>query len=315
MKPLSKDLKSRIVYHSMTDSIRNTAKIFNISPNTVFVLKKSFIETGEVEVKKPKKERIRLISKEGEMFLAATISKEPDLTLSELIDIYYQAYQVKVSMGTMANTIASLNITRKKKHFSDPRKHTTGAEKLKQDYDEQLSQIAPDKRFYMDQTGNGLNMSRAYGRSYRGDPVYDEKPMRSAETINTIAIATTDGIKAQFDYKTSLTVDVFLAYLQIHVLPILNNGQTLIMDRHPVHTSKEARQFFKEHHINYLYLPPYSPELNPIEEVFSKLKNYIKGCKPRETWQLIEAIKNGFEKITISDIHGYFEHSMDFSII
>lgn len=315
MPPLSEDLKSRILTHSMNFSIRKTAKTFRVSPNTVFLIKKSFIETGEIDVKKPKKERTRLISPEGELFLAATIAKEPDLTLEELCDIYYQAYQIKVSIGTMFNAIAKLNITYKKKHFSDPRKNATGAKKLKQDYDERLSQIELNKRFYMDQTGNGLNMSRAYGRSYRGEPVHDEKPMRSAETINTIAIATTDGIKAQFDYKTTFTTAVFLAYLQIHVLPILNTGQTLIMDRHPVHTSKEARQFFKEHHINYLYLPPYSPELNPIEEIFSKVKSYIKGYKPRETWQLLDAIKKGFEKITIDDINGYFEHSMDFSIV
>jgi transposase len=143
--------------------------------------------------------------------------------------------------------------------------------------------------------------------------LYDVKPTHSSTTINTIAILTEDGIKAPYTYTTTLTASVFIRYLDTHVLPILTNEQTLIMDNHPVHHAKAVTAYLNENKINVIYTPSYSPELNPIEEAFSKIKNYIKKQKAWTVDKLKYVIKEAFCSITESDARGYFNHALQFS--
>lgn len=117
MNVYSNDLRKRIFNYSLNHSIRKTAKLFNVSITMVMGLKKLFEETGSLEPRKPKIKYPRLISDEGELYLQALLLEEPDLTLEEIIDNYEESYNVRVSIGTMFNTLKKLKITHKKKHF------------------------------------------------------------------------------------------------------------------------------------------------------------------------------------------------------
>ncbi|MGZ5193780.1 MAG: transposase [Kaistella sp.] len=105
---------------------------------------------------------------------------------------------------------------------------------------------------------------------------------------------------------------MFVLYLETSVLPILENGQTLIMDRHPVHRAKIVQSYLKQNNVKFLYLPAYSPELNPIEEAFSKIKQYIKKQKARTVDELLKVLKKAFDIITINDVKKYFNHAAEF---
>lgn len=135
---------------------------------------------------------------------------------------------------------------------------------------------------------------------------------QSGDTVSTVAILSERGITATYTYSSSLTADLFVVYLGKFVLPILEDGQTLIMDRHPVHRSKMVRNYLEKNNIRFLYLPPYSPMLNPIEEAFSKIKQYIKKQKARTINDLMPVLKNAFEIITGNDANGYFNHAAEF---
>jgi transposase len=84
------------------------------------------------------------------------------------------------------------------------------------------------------------------------------------------------------------------------------------MDRHPVHRAKNVQEFLNNNRIKFLYLPAYSPELNPIEEAFSKIKQYIKKQKARTKDALLGVLKKAFKIITNRDANGYFNHSAEF---
>lgn len=312
MKSYSLDLRARILSSLLCHSIRKTARIFGVSPNTVLLLKKQFIETGSLEPRERKRNTPHLITPEGELYLQLLLCENVDLTLEELRDRYEDAYGVRVSIGTLFNTLKKLNITRKKKTFSDPKKNTEDVKRKKENYDRQLEKIPLEKRLYLDETGSCLNMSSAYGRSKQGQPAYDEKPSYPGDTVSTVAILAEDGIKAKYTYSIALTAVLFISYLDIYVLPILKNEQTLIMDNHPVHHAKIASEYLHKNNIKFLYLPPYSPELNPIEEAFSKIKHAIKKHKPRTLDRLLTAINKAFETITNKDIDGYFNHAVQF---
>lgn len=312
MKPYSHDLRIRIYNYSLTRSIRKTADIFSVSPNTVYLLKQLFIETGSLEPREYPSEYPHLITPEGESYLQSLLSKEVDLTLEELRNRYAGVYGVLVSIGTMYNTLERLNITRKKKTFSDPKKSSPEVKIKKEKYDEQLEIIEPEKRFYLDETGSCLNMTPVYGRSEQGKRVYDKRPTNPGTRINTVAVLSEEGIKAQYNYTGSLNADFFITYLNTFVLPILTNGQTLILDNHPVHRAKSVQSFLKQNGIKFLYLPPYSPDLNPIEEAFSKFKQYIKKQKSRTVDALLNVIKDALNTITRNDAIGYFNHAAEF---
>ena len=314
MKAYSHDLRVRIFNYSLTHSVRETARVFQVSPNTVYLLKKLFIETGSLEPRESQREIPHLITPEGELSISLWISEDNDLTLEELCDRYEQDYGIRVSITTMHNTLKQLNITRKKKTFSDPNKDSEHARIEKEAYDSKLQEIAPEKRFYLDETGSCLTMAPLYGRSLKGRRAYDQKPTYSSATVSTVAILTDHGIEAQYTYRGSLTADEFIRYLESTVSPILTNGQTLIMDRHPVHRAKAVQRYLKKHHINFLYLPPYSPELNPIEEAFSKIKQFIKKQKARTVEALFKVIDKAFDILSIKDINGYFRHAYEFSM-
>lgn len=312
MKPYSSDLRIRIFNDSLSHSIRETAKIFQVSPNTVYLLQKLFYETGCLDPHVNLDEKPRLITEEGEMYLSLLLSKESDLTLAELCDRYEQAYGVRVSMGTLFNTLERLNLTRKKKTFSDPKKASETVHDEKKAYDAQLEKIQEDNRWYIDETGSCLNMTPRYGRSPQGERVYDEKPTDPGVRVNTVAMLSKEGMAASYTYTGSLTAELFILYLETFVLPLWNKEHTLIMDRHPVHRATIVQQYLNKNHINFLYIPPYSPELNPIEEAFSKIKQYIKKQKARTLDEILTVLKKAFSIVTAVDAKGYFEHAAEY---
>ena len=84
------------------------------------------------------------------------------------------------------------------------------------------------------------------------------------------------------------------------------------MDNHPVHRAIAVQEYLDTNKIKYLYTPTYSPELNPIEEAFSKIKNYIKKKKARTVSDLLNVIKDALNMITPGDASGYFNHAAQF---
>ena len=155
-------------------------------------------------------------------------------------------------------------------------------------------------------------MAPLYGRSQKGQRVYDKRPCSPGKRVNTLAILSEEGIKAQYNYVGSLSADVFISYLKEFVLPILTDGQTIIMDNHPVHRAKSVLKYLIKNSLKFLSIPPYSPDLNPIEEAFSKLKQSIKKKKARTLDSLIIVINDAFKTITRSDSVGYFKHAGTF---
>jgi len=157
-------------------------------------------------------------------------------------------------------------------------------------------------------------MTPLYGRSFQGERVYDERPTNPGQRVNTVAVLSKEGIKAQYSYMGSLNAKLFIPYLESFVLPCMCDGQTLIMDNRPVHRAEAVQDYLNIYKINFLYLPPYSPDLNPIEEAFSKIKQYIKKQKARSVDKLLNVIKETLETITPNDANGYFNHATEFYI-
>jgi transposase len=117
MKALSLDLRWRIFNHSLNHSIRETARVFKASPNTVYLLAKRFAATGGMAPRKAKAVHARAVSPEGEMFLQILLREDVDMTLAELCGRYERAYGARVGLSTMHNTLKRMGLTYKKRPF------------------------------------------------------------------------------------------------------------------------------------------------------------------------------------------------------
>jgi transposase len=121
MNAHSNDLRQRILNYALTHSIRETARIFQVSPDTVHRLKKLYFGTGSVAPLPPKVVRARAVSPEGELFIKILLLEDVDLTLEELCARYENTYGVRVAVTTMHNTLQRMNISLKKKPSTTPR--------------------------------------------------------------------------------------------------------------------------------------------------------------------------------------------------
>jgi transposase len=312
MNALSKDLRQRIFNYALNHSVRKTARAFRVSPNTVHLLKKLWYETGGLEPRPCEAVHAHAVSPEGELFLQALVVEAVDVTLERLCERYEQAYGVRVGVATMHLTLKRMGLTYKKKTFHDPKRDGEGASGIKDSYICQLEGVAPENRVYLDETGSTLNMNLGYGRSPKGERVHDDKPTAPGETVSTAAVLTGHGIEAAAQYRGTLTAKRFISYLEVYVLCLMAGGKVLIMDSHPVHCAKAVQRFLDGRNVPFVFLPPYSPELNPIEEAFSKIKHYIRKCKPRTAETLFDAIRSAIATVTEDDVIGYVNHAEEY---
>ncbi len=155
-------------------------------------------------------------------------------------------------------------------------------------------------------------MNLGYGRSPSGERVFDNNSTSSGVRISTVAALTQNGIEADFSYTGSMTAELFVVYLEVYLLKVLSGGKVLIMDNLRVHHADIVIEFLEQHKIRFFFLPPYSPELNPIEEAFSKIKYFVRKQKPRVPQVLYETIKTALKTITEDDAISYINHSYEF---
>jgi transposase len=120
MNALSLDLRKRLLNHALNHSIRHTAQVFQVSPNTVYQLKKLYHETGSIAPRPGPTTHARAVSPEGELYLQVLLVEDVDLTLDQLCARYEETYGVRVGRTTMHHTLKRLKITRKKNQLRPP---------------------------------------------------------------------------------------------------------------------------------------------------------------------------------------------------
>ena len=149
-------------------------------------------------------------------------------------------------------------------------------------------------------------MTRLYGRAHRGERVRDSVPSGRWETTTMMAAVGRNGPQAPWVFSGALDGDMFEVYVTRVLAPTLEPGDILVMDNLSTHKNKIAREAILATGAKIWDLPPYSPDFNPIEKMWSKVKAYLRWYKARNTEQLMKAIGEALTKITQEDIRGWF---------
>ena len=151
-------------------------------------------------------------------------------------------------------------------------------------------------------------MTRLYGRAFKSKRVNDYTPDIRFERTSIISSIRLDGMQSPFMFKGTLNGDVFTVYVKKILAAKLREGDIVIMDNLSSHKVKGALDPVYQKGATVLFLPPYSPDFNPIELSWSKMKAILRKLKANTYIDLIEAMKLALNSFTISDINKWFKH-------
>ena len=170
----------------------------------------------------------------------------------------------------------------------------------------QMPQLEADKLVFLDESGSNINLTRRYGRAKHKERVVEEAPFSKPKNTTILSSIRLDGTRAYTTYSGGTTGEKFLTYLKETLLPTLHSGDIVIMDNLRTHHIEEVGKVLQEAGMQVLYLPPYSPDFNPIEMMWSKVKAYLRKVKKRTVETLLEAIKEAMNLVTPQDCVGWF---------
>lgn len=163
-----------------------------------------------------------------------------------------------------------------------------------------------DDLVFLDESGININMTRHYARSKTDERAVDSTPINTPCNTTILSSIRLDGRAAHIVYQGGTTAERFAGYLKDTLIPTLSSEDIIVMDNMRSHHAKVVKQVLDASGIRYLYLPPYSPDLNPIEKMWSKIKAYLRKEKVRIALRLPDAVEKAFSTVTPSDCLGWF---------
>lgn len=169
--------------------------------------------------------------------------------------------------------------------------------------------LDPQRLVFIDETWATTNMTRLRGRSLRGQRLIGRVPAGRWETTTLIAALDCQGIRCSTTVDGSINGQVFEAFVAQVLVPRLKAGDIVVMDNLSSHKGERVAELIGEAGAWLLYLPPYSPDLNPIEMAFSKIKQLLRSLGARSTEVLWTGMQSILEQVTPSDARGYFNHA------
>lgn len=152
-----------------------------------------------------------------------------------------------------------------------------------------------------------MNLTRDYGRALPGERVVEGVPSAYGSNYRLLGVLGLYGIEAPWLVEGALNGELLKHYVGEVLAPTLRPGDILLMDNLPTHKVSGIAELVEEVGARLEYLPPYSPDYNPIERCWSKIKTYLRKAKARSYRALVRAIKEALETITESDIRAWFE--------
>ncbi len=166
-----------------------------------------------------------------------------------------------------------------------------------------------DRFVFLDETGSNITMARRYGRSKRGRPVYGTVPHRRGKNLPVVgAISASGGLLAHRSLDGAMTGAAFLAFATEALIPALRPGQVVVMDNLSAHKTKAVRSAFHAAGVGVVYLPRYSPEFNPIELCWAKVKARLRAVGARTREALRTAVSEALALVEVEEVRRCVRH-------
>jgi transposase len=161
---------------------------------------------------------------------------------------------------------------------------------------------------FVDEMGTNTSLSPLYGWAKKGQRAYGSVPRNRGKNTTLLSSMSVEGMGPSLAVEGATDANVFEAYVERVLAPTLREGQVVIMDNLSAHKGERVRELIEGRGCELSYLPSYSPDLNPIEEAFSKMKNLLRKAEARSREALLEAIGAAISAVSDRDARGFFEH-------
>lgn len=178
----------------------------------------------------------------------------------------------------------------------------------RQSFQQKIGEIEDWQWVFVDETWFNTQMSRYWGWTEKGERVAEAIPAGHWRSFTLLGAITCSGLLASMTVEASTDTDVFLAFLDQVLCPQLRAGHIVVMDKLSAHKVAAVRAKIEAVGAQLLYLPPYSPDFNPIEKCWAKIKQILRSLKARTAEALDEAITQALACITAENARGWFQH-------
>ena len=172
-----------------------------------------------------------------------------------------------------------------------------------------MSSIDSERLVFVDECSTNTSLAPLYGWARRGERVRQKVPRNWGKNVTLLSsIGKEWGMGASLVVEGSTDTKVFETYLTEVLLPTLEEGQVVVMDNLSSHKGQRVRELIEGEGCELIYLPSYSPDFNPIEQAFSKLKGYLREACARSHEMLMEVIGEALRTISASDAESFFDY-------
>lgn len=232
------------------------------------------------------------------------VKETPDVTLTEL----KECLSIPVSISTIARALTDMKLTFKKKSVHASEQGRPDVKQKREDWEECLPGLDVEKLVFLDESGINTAMARRYGRCLEGERLVASAPAGQYHNNTLLSALRLDGVVAPMVLDGPVNAESFAGYVEQSLVPELEAGDVVIMDNLPAHKSVRVTQAIEGAGCILVYLPPYSPDFNPIENMWSKVKAWLRKVAPRTFDTVVDAVKHALLAVTPSDCEGYFDH-------
>ena len=256
-------------------------RLFRVSVSYIYKALIRRRRTGEVSASTRRGHRPRKLSPAQEAALASHIEAHPDLTLAALQTWLLAEHGVRLTNGAMWSAVARLGLSFKKRRSAPAEQDRPDVAARRRIWQAARPFVDADKLVFIDETGASTKMTRLYGRAPRGRRLFAKAPFGHWKTTTFVAALRRDGLGAPMVLDGPMTGQAFLAYVEQVLIPTLSPDDIVAMDNLPAHKIAAVRAAIEAAGAQFFLLPPYSPDMNPIEMAFSKLKTLLRQAPER----------------------------------
>ncbi|MEQ1812644.1 MAG: IS630 family transposase [Terricaulis sp.] len=306
--PYEDDLRERMV-SAVRDgaSVREAADMFEVAASTVVKVHRRWRDTGAVGPAPMGGDKRSHATEAHGPTIMALIEKQPDLTLSEICAALV-AKGVAISRSALWRFFDRHGVSFKKTaHASEQERPDVVA--ARQAWRKECLNWDAARLVFIDETAISTNMARTHGRCARGERLIGPIPLGGWKTTSFIAALRQGGLAAPAAFDGAMNGETLAAYVEQILAPTLKRGDIVVWDNVPIHKNEDARRAVEARGARVLFLPPYSPDLNPIELAFSKLKALLRKAAARSARGLWRALRKAIACFTAQECKNFLAHA------
>ncbi len=307
-RPYSTDLRERVIA-AVTErlSVRAVGEIFDVSPSFVSKVSQRWRRSGRIDpLPSGGDRRSRAIEAERD-WLLQTIEATPDLTLREIRDRLSKR-GTSSSTSSIARFFQRHRISCKKKTLHATERDRADVIAARAAWKAEQPEFDAAHLVFIDETSVTTNMARTRGRSPVGERLVGAIPQAHWNTTTFIAALRLDGMTAPFVIEGAMTGALFLGYVEQQLAPSLSPGDIVVMDNVAMHGVAGVEQAIIARGARIRRLPPYSPDMNPIELAFAKLKAMLRKAAERSIRTLWRRIGRIVRHLVPQECRNYFAY-------